>query len=202
MKMRSTVPMLVAKAGYIVMSAVFCLAGLMFMIWPDISKVSLGYLLGAYMIVFGIIKIIGYFSKDLFRLAFQYDLEFGIILMVLGMIIFARAPDAINYIFIAAGIAILADSLFKIRIAQDAKSFGIHSWRVILILAALTCLLGSLLSMFPWKSTKLLTILTGASLFSEGLLHLCVALSTVKIIKNQYPDIIDTDYSETEAVNK
>ena len=40
MKMRSTVPMLVAKAGYIVMSAVFCLAGLMFMIWPDISKVS------------------------------------------------------------------------------------------------------------------------------------------------------------------
>ncbi len=202
MKMRSTVPMLVAKAGYIVMSAVFCLAGLMFMIWPDISKGSLGCLLGAYMIVFGIIKIIGYFSKDLFRLAFQYDLEFGIILMVLGMIIFARAPDAINYIFIAAGIAILADSLFKIRIAQDAKSFGIHSWRVILILAALTCLLGSLLSMFPWKSTKLLTILTGASLFSEGLLHLCVALSTVKIIKNQYPDIIDTDYSETEAVNK
>ena len=202
MKMRSTVPMLVAKSGYIVMSAVFCLAGLMFMIWPDISKVSLGYLLGAYMIVFGIIKIIGYFSKDLFRLAFQYDLEFGIILIVLGAIVFARATDAINYSIIAAGIAILADSLFKIRIAQDVKSFGIHSWRIILMLAAITCMLGSLLSVFPWESTRLLTALSGAALFSEGILHLCVALSTVKIIKNQYPDNIDTYHSETEAVNK
>ena len=202
MKMRSTIPMRVAKVGYIVMSAVFCLAGLTLMIWPEFSEGSLGCLLGAYMILFGVIKIIGFFSKDLFRLAFQYDLEFGIILIALGTIVFARAPDAVNYTFIAAGIAILGDSLFKMRIARDAKSFGIHSWRVILILAALTCGLGSLLSVFPWNSTRLLTSLTGASLLSEGSLHLCVALSTVKIIKNQYPDNIDTDYAETEAVNK
>ena len=202
MKMRSTVPMLVAKVGYIIMSAVLCLAGAAFIILPDISEAFLGYWLGAYMIVFGVIKIIGYYSKDLFRLAFQYDLEFGIILIVLGAIVFAKSPDALKYTVIAAGIAILADSLFKIRIAQDAKTFGINSWWLILTLAVLACVLGSLLSVFPWEGTRLLTYFTGAALVSEGILHLCVAVSTVRIIRNQYPDNIDTENYETEAVNK
>lgn len=199
MKMRSIFPMLVAKVGYIIMSAVFCLAGLMFMMRSDISEAFLVWLMGAYMIVFGIIKIIGYFSKDLFRLAFQYDFEFGIVLIVLGTIIFAKSYCSLNYVCIAAGIAILADSLFKIRIAGDAKKFGINSWWVILMLAVLSCILGSLLSVFPWESTGLLT---GVSLLSEGILHLWVALSTVRIIKNQYPDDIETQYFETEAVKK
>ena len=50
-----------AKTGYIVMSVVFCLAGLMFIIRPDVSAAFLGYLLGISMIVFGTIKIIGYY---------------------------------------------------------------------------------------------------------------------------------------------
>lgn len=202
MKMRSTVPMRIAKAGYIVMSAVFCLVGLMFVIWPDISAASLGYLFGAAMIVFGAIKLIGYYSKDLFRLAFQYDLEFGIILIVLGVIVLAKPLDVLNYIFIAIGIAILADSLFKIRIAEDAKSFGIHSWWTILTFAVLTGVIGVLVVIRPWDSARLLTILLGVSLLAEGTLNLCVAVSTVKIVKNQYPDLIEADYMETEAVDK
>ena len=66
MKMRSTAPMRVAKVGYIVMSAVFCAVGLIFIIRPDVSAGFLGYLLGTAMIVFGAIKIVGYFSKALF----------------------------------------------------------------------------------------------------------------------------------------
>ena len=35
--------------------------------------------------------------------------------------------------------------------------------------------------------------LLGISLLSEGILNLCVAVSTVKIVKHQYPDVIDAD---------
>ena len=38
-----------------------------------------------------------------------------------------------------------------------------------------------------------MTILLGLSLLTEGLLNLIVALLTVKIIKNQIPDVIDED---------
>ena len=202
MKMRSTASMRVAKIGYIVMSVVFCAVGLMFIIRSDVSAAFLGYLLGISMVVFGAIKIVGYFSKDLFRLAFQYDLEFGVILIVLGVIVLAKPLDVLNFVFIATGIATLADSLFRIRIAMDAKRFGIESWWMILAIAVLTGVIGILLVIRPWESARILTALLGISLLSEGILNLCVAISTVKIVKNQYPDVIEAEFYEKEIDDK
>ena len=194
--------MRVAKVGYIVMSAVFCAAGLFFIIRPDVSAEFLGYLLGTAMILFGVIKIIGYFSKDLFRLAFQYDLEFGAILIVLGVIVLVKPLDVLNFIFIATGFAILADSLFKIRIATDARKFGIGAWWAIFAFAVLTGAVGILLVVRPWESARILTVLLGISLLCEGALNLCVAVSTVKIVKNQYPDVIEAEFCEKEIDHK
>ncbi len=202
MKMRSTTPMRVAKIGYVIMSVVFCVVGILFMVWSDVSTVALGYALGGAMIVFGIIKMVGYFSKDLFRLAFQYDLELGIVLTVLGIIVLAKPFDVMNFIFIAMGIAILTDSLFKARIAYDAKRFGITVWWMILALAIISGVIGFMLTIRPWESARMLTVLLGISLLSDGVLNLCVAISTVKIIKNQYPDVIEADYCEMEDETK
>ena len=202
MKMRSTAPMRVAKVGYIVMSAVFCAVGLIFIIRPDVSAGFLGYLLGTAMIVFGAIKIVGYFSKDLFRLAFQYDLEFGVILIVLGVIVLAKPLDVLNFVFIATGIATLADSMFKLRIATDARKFGIDAWWTIFAFAVLTGVIGILLVIRPWESARILTALLGISLLSEGILNLCVAISTEKKKKNQYPDVIEAEFYEKEIDDK
>ena len=38
----------------------------------------------------------------------------------------------------------------------------------------------------------------GAALIAYGVLNLAVALETVKIVKKQYPDVIDPEYTETE----
>lgn len=192
----------VAKIGYVIMSVVFCVVGILFMVWSDVSTVALGYALGGAMIVFGIIKIVGYFSKDLFRLAFQYDLELGIVLTVLGVIVLTKPFDVMNFIFIAMGIAILTDSLFKARIAYDAKRFGITVWWMILALAIVSGVIGVMLIIRPWESARMLTVLLGISLLSDGVLNLCVAISTVKIVKNQYPDVIEADYYEMEDETK
>ena len=84
MKMRSVAPMRIAKTGYMVMSVVFCVVGILFIAKPDISITIIGISMGIAMIVFGIVKLVGYFSRDLFRLAFQFDLELGILLIVLN----------------------------------------------------------------------------------------------------------------------
>ena len=55
---------------------------------------------------------------------------------------------------------------------------------------------GLLLVFRPWESVQVLTVLLGAALLAEGVLNLCVALSTVKIVKNQRPDVIETEYFE------
>lgn len=199
MKVRGVAPMRVAKIGYIVMSAVFCIAGVLLIAFPQVSALTVGRILGVAMIVFGAVKLVGYFSKDLFRLAFQFDLEFGILLIALGLIVLVNPSDVLNFIFIALGISILADGLFKVQIAIDSKKFGIGSWWLILSLAILTGLLGMILVFRPAESAYLLTVLLGVSLLSEGILNLCVAISTVRIIRHQQPDIIEAEYTEVDS---
>lgn len=198
MKNRCTIPMWVAKAGYIVMSLVFCGAGVLFIAKPELSAVAISRALGAAMILFGLIKLVGYFSKDLFRLAFQYDLGFGLLLIALGILVLAKPAGVLDFIFIALGIAILADGLFKVQIAVDSKRFGISTWWLTLTLAMVTGVVGLALVFRPWDSARLLTTLLGAALLAEGILNLCVAVSTVKIVDHQRPDVIEVTSFEVE----
>lgn len=191
MKNRCTTPMWVAKTGYIVMSLVFCGAGALFLAKPGLSAVVISRALGAAMILFGIVKLVGYCSKDLFRLAFQYDLGFGLLLAALGVLVLARPAGAMDFIFVALGVAILADGLFKVQIAVDSRQFGISTWWLTLALAIATGIAGLALVFRPWDSALLLTRLLGAALLFEGVLNLCVSVSTVKIVAHQRPDVIE-----------
>ena len=198
MKMRSVTPMRIAKIGYIVMSVMFCIAGALFIALPDISITMIGISMGIAMIVFGIVKLVGYFSRDLFRLAFQFDLELGILLLVLGLIVLIRPDDLMTFICIVLGISILTDGLFKIQIALDSKRFGIKSWWVILALAVVAGTIGVFLIFRSAKSAQFLTVLLGVSILAEGILNLYTVISTVLIIKHQQPDVIEIEYSETK----
>ncbi len=196
MKMRSIAPMRIAKTGYVVMSILFCLLGTGLILHADIGTRLLGTLLGIALIFFGIVKIVGYFSKDLFRLAFQYDLEFGSVLAVLGIAVLVHPIHAVNLIVIAMGVLIMADAFFKLRIARDSREFGIGDWWFIFGGAIVAGLLGLLLMFRPGNSAEALITLLGIALVAEGILNLSVAVCTVKIVKNQFPDNIDPDLED------
>ena len=194
--MRSVTTMRAAKIGYIIMSALFCVIGLVLMLVPETAFTWLGRLLGISIIVFGGIKLVGYFSRDLFRLAFQYDLAFGILLVVLGILTLSHPNDTMGFLAVILGIPVLADGLFKIQIALDSRRFGIRRWWLILILAALTCVVGIVLIFRPAVGILVMTMFMGVSLLLDGILNLCVALCTVKIVANQKPDVIETEEFE------
>ena len=188
--MRSVAPMKTAKIGYIVMSVLFCVLGVVLLFTPGVSALWIGRLLGIGLILFGAIKLVGYFSRDLFRLAFQYDLAFGLLLMVLGIVTLSHPGDALSFLCVMFGIPVLADGLFKIQIAMDSRQFGIRNWWLVL---ALTCVVGVVLVFRPMTGVRALTALMGLSLLCDGVLNLSVALCTVKIVDYQRPDVIETD---------
>ena len=196
--MRSVTPMRAAKIGYIVMSALFCLLGIALLFTPDASALWIGRLLGIGMIVCGLIKLVGYFSKDLFRLAFQYDLAFGSLLIAVGIIALCHPGEAMSFLCVMFGIPVLADGLFKIQIAVDARRFGIPQWWLVLALAVLTGVIGLLLVLRPTEGAQALVMLMGVSLLLDGALNLSVALCAVKVVRHQQPDVIETDDFEIE----
>jgi len=144
--------------------------------------------------VFGLVKIIGYCSKDLYRLAFQFDLAFGILLLALGLILILRTQAVVNVIWVLVGIFILSDALLKIQISIDARLFGIHQWWMILTAAIITGTIGFLLVLHPSESKQVVMILLGISLCCEGILNLVTILTAVKIIRKQHPNRLEADF--------
>ena len=185
-----------AKIGYIVISVILCALGILMIALPDFSVSLIGIICGAVLIAFGIIRLVGYFSRDLYRLAFQYDLAFGILMIALGVIMLMRPEGLMNFICIALGLSILTDGLFKIQIAIDSKKFGIDQWWLILALAIITVAVGIAVVAMPGGSSRILSIMIGVSLLCEGILNISTVITAVKIIKGQKPDVIEVDYYE------
>ena len=172
-------------------SVLLCVMGIILIAVPDFSVKLLCRLGGGIMMLFGLVKIIGYCSKDLYRLAFQFDLAFGILLMALGVILIIRTNAMANLICIVMGICFLADALLKIQISIDSKAFGIQKWWLILAAAILTGVAGFLLVFRPSESIQTIMILFGIALITEGVLNLITILTAVKIIRHQRSEIID-----------
>ena len=182
-----------AKFGYIILSSLLCALGITLIAVPNFSISLLCWIGGILLILFGCVKIVGYVSKDLYRLAFQFDLAFGILLISLGIILILRTDAMIHIICSLLGISILADALLKIQISIDAKSFGIHQWWIILGAAVITSIVGFLLLLRPSESAAAVMVLLGISILAEGILNLITVLTVVKIFQRKNPLEIDAE---------
>ena len=183
----------IAKYGYIVVSALLCLLGIILIATPDFSTKLLCWIGGFLLILFGSVKIVGYASKDLYRLAFQFDLAFGILLIALGAILIIRTDAMLHIICILLGICILADALLKIQISIDSREFGISQWWMILSAAIVTGVIGFLLLLRPFESDHMAMTLLGLSFIFEGILNTVTVLTAVKICRRPRNGGIDAD---------
>ncbi|MDE6064047.1 MAG: DUF308 domain-containing protein, partial [Lachnospiraceae bacterium] len=67
--MNTTKTVRFAKIGYILISAAFCAVGIFLMFYRKVSAVALTNVCGGLLLVCGAVKLIGYFSKDMYQLA-------------------------------------------------------------------------------------------------------------------------------------
>lgn len=191
--MRSSAPVIIAKISYIVISIALLLFGAFLIIEPGISMAVFGIFIGVALILFGAAKIVGYLSKDLYQLAFQFDLASGFLAIALGLMILLEPNRVIDTVCIAMGISFLMDGLLKIQISIDGKRFGIQQWWLILSAAILTAAIGIMLVFRTAESAQAIMVLFGLSLMAEGMLNLITVLTTVKVIHYQCPPVIVDD---------
>ena len=122
-----------AKNGYIIMSVLFMVLGACLIIWPDCSMAVFCTAVGIMLIVYGLIKILGYFSRDIYCLAFQFDLAFGVLLAAVGIIIIVRRNVVVNLIFGIFGLLILAAALIIYTMIKN------------LLISAAVCVIGEII---------------------------------------------------------
>lgn len=187
--MRSTKSIRTAKIGYVVMSAMLCALGIVLVAFPQLSLQMICRITGAVLCVYGGVKIVGYFSRDLYRLAFQFDLAYGLLILVLGIAMIVFPDNIVKAFGMVIGVVILADALFKVQITIDSKKFGINTWWLIALFSIITATVGIWLIADTAVFAQTTVRLAGTALVCEGILNLCVVIFAVKIVKNQLPEM-------------
>ena len=170
----------IEKRAYILLSVIQFLLGAYLLIRPENSFLLVCYITGGVLIVYGIIKLIGYFTRDMYELAFQFDFAMGILSAVIGCLLLFHWEHIMKLFPTFVGVLILIDGVFKIQTAMDARRFGLSKWWLILILAVAAGVAGFILLAKPIEATKLIMQLVGMNLMIDGGLNLWVVFYTVK----------------------
>lgn len=174
--MITTKQLKIARNGYILISVVFYITGILCLVLPDIMTRNAVLTGGAILIAYGIIKIIGYFSRDLYCLAFQYDFACGLFLIILGIFVLCINTRYGGNFLEGLGLLILLDSLLGIQTTMEARKFGLPSWPMILVVSLLSGASGMLLFLFQSKAAA------GCALLAEGVMRQYIVQCTVKLI--------------------
>jgi uncharacterized membrane protein HdeD (DUF308 family) len=170
-----------AKISNLIIYSFMVAVGLAMLIFREIPTNVETIILSVLCILVGGAKILGYFSNDLYRLAFQFDLAIGLFLAIIGvltLIVGSKDPLGTVRLF---GIYIFIDGLLKLQTAFDAKKFGIARWLVILLTAILMVGVGivGLLASYLEQISQLIVL--DVALMLDGLVNIWVTAYTVRI---------------------
>lgn len=170
----------VAGYGYVLISILFCFTALAYWFFPTRSPDAVCWISGGVLLIYGIIRMIGFFSDDLYCLAFRYDFAYGLLLIVLGVLLWLKRQVVYPYLVPGLGWIVLLDSLFRIQMSKEAKDFGLRQWKIILVIGILTAFSSFLLVLSGFSGQKPLEGLTGCVLLLEGVLNWLTVKFTVK----------------------
>ena len=168
------------KNMYSVLTACLIIVGLLLIIMPGIALNAVCIIFGVYLIVYGIVKIIGYFAKDVYQLAFQFDLALGIVAAIVGIVFICRTSSIVQILSTCIGIVMLIDATLKIQTSLDSKRFGISNWWLMMFMAVVVAVLGIMLILMPGETTRVMIRLIGLNLCLDGILNLIIVVNTVK----------------------
>lgn len=159
------------------------------MVLPSVSPLSVCIGSGIILIAYGIVKIIGYCSDDLYNLAFQQDLACGVFLIVVGIITLGCNLRLRPYLTPALGLLILLDAVLKLQTSKDAKVFGLETWNWILTFSIIAGVFGVLIIVKPFSGIRVTHVINGCGLLAEGVMNHLMVKETVKITDgNSSPD--------------
>ena len=177
----------IAQTGYILVSFAFYAAAVLYLFFPHLPPLVISIFSGVTLLAYGIIKIVAYFSEDLFCLAFRYDLGFGLLLLAIGAILLIRHTRDTSYLPSGIGWLSVLDSFLKIQMSEEAKKFGLKQWNIIFTTAVITGVLGIILILKGSTKPGSTRILTSAVLLATGIMNHCVVKFAVKRPGHQQP---------------
>ncbi len=167
---------------HVAASALLVAVGILLMIWDYELILAVRYMVGGGLIVAGLSKVFGYFANDLYRLAFQFDLAFGLLTAILGLFVLFTQFKNPTFLVGVVVLFLLIDGLLKLQISVDARRFGMKRWALLMVSAGLVVVLSGLLFYALLDSRILNPVKTvGLALIVDGAENIWNTMYTVRV---------------------
>ncbi len=171
-----------AKIMHLCSAVIFFVAGLLLALVPDFegSGIFRNALVGAAGIIIGATGIYGYFSNDMYRLAFQLDFALGIFNVIFGILLIINPVQLSVLLPTAVSILTLLDGTNKSQMALEGKRFGISKWYWVLISAVLEILVGIMLILLAYHELDV-RVWMGVAMGLVGVTNFWTTMYTVRV---------------------
>ena len=171
-----------AKIMHLCSAVIFFVAGLLLALVPDFedSGVFRNTVVGVASIIIGATGIYGYFSNDMYRLAFQLDFALGIFNVIFGILLIINPVQLSVLLPTAVSILTLLDGGNKSQMALEGKQFGISKWYWVLISAILEIVAGIVLMVLTYHELDV-RVWMGVAMGLVGVTNFWTTMYTVRV---------------------
>lgn len=157
------------KWDALMLSALDIMLGIVVLVLPETTARTLGYLIGAVLILAGTVSMICYLLRDAHQNYYHNDFLSGLVEIILGCLVLYKVEWIISLIPFVLGLLVLISGCSKLQDVIDMKRMGYGNWVIMLILAAVNVVFGIVLICNPFQAASLLLRMIGLGLIFSGI---------------------------------
>ena len=189
------------KWDAILISALYIVLGIVCIVIPETMVRTLGYLIGALLIIAGAVSMICYLLREAHQNYYRNDFVNGLVSIAIGIIVLYKVDWLIELVPIILGVLVLASGCSKLQDVIDMKRMEYGSWVAMLFLAVINVIFGVVIIFNPFETAVLLFQLVGVGLIFSGATDCFVVLFFAGKIKKYYENLHAVDSTYVEIVN-
>ena len=172
--------------------------GIIDLVNPEKMLNIIAYALGISAIVCGLIFVIVYMARDVKYNLNNNDFISGLVAVVVGIVILLKWQQFMELLPVVLGVLIIVSGCIKLQDAIDLKKLKHPAFVMMLVMALVFIVFGSVLVANPFKSEIILMRLIGVSLIIAGMTDLFTSVFFDGIRRSYQPEVIETTFKEAE----
>ena len=164
----------------IVQAVLFIVLGLVLLVVPDITLVTIVYCLGAIFAISAIVSLVSYFRKGSPSHMMSGALTTGIFLAVIAIVMFVLPAAVAGFFSILLGAVLILCGIANTVRSIGMREFGGNMWIVSTVISVIVAIGGIVVIWNPFETTVLFVMVLGVLLVVTGASNLVIELAIRK----------------------
>ena len=157
------------KTYTLFVTILYVIMGLIMLLNPQFILDAVNYIVGIFVLLYGIIYIIKFFGRGAFDTLSKFSLLPGILCILFGIYILINPTLLSSIIPLLAGILLLVDGFGKLKDALSFKKSGYLKWWIGLLIAIIFFGLGIFMIVKALNVSKIVVQIIGAVLIVDAI---------------------------------